>query len=467
MRFLSSYCVALLFLMLASLQLDAQRIYKPYHLFTIRDGLAKQRVRAFLEDSRGYIWIGTNGGLTRFDGRSLQAYTSQQGFTGKPVYSILEAPDSAIWYRSGKFVYRFDGSTESELPVTAEFWQAQPPYLWPLITLNIASMLGARFPEIDTLSEGYVHITDTAGAAIIIDWQKRLCYRILDHCTTTALPPDFPRSGITDPMQKFLICQDNYYAWTEKGLQCVAMYLPGSDSAIVLHRLAPAIFHYYDFTKKKYWYRDGSTYRRIDLSSLHFNRLDRIVLDRQRRIHIATDEGYAVMYPDGPEHVELPQVDYPWSVQPDGKGGVYIGSRLNGIVLLSPGKAQQVRYSLPPNESEHQVFPGKLHGPDGALLFGGYKGFYHLEGGKAELFHLGEPIEALCWDAARQRYLVAGQQIYCVNPSLDKVLQTISLPPKLLQEAELSDLDVAADGSIWATGRGGILHLQPIQRCCY
>lgn len=109
MRFIPGFCFTALFLLLASAQLEAQRYYKPYHLFSIRDGLAQQQVRSFLEDSRGYVWIGTAGGLTRFDGRGLKSYPSQQGFAGKQVYSIQEAPDGAIWYRSADTVYRFDG----------------------------------------------------------------------------------------------------------------------------------------------------------------------------------------------------------------------------------------------------------------------------------------------------------------------------------------------------------------------
>lgn len=343
--------------------------------------------------------------------------------------------------------------------MTPAFWQEQPPYLWTLITLDIPKLLGDRYPELQSLGTAYDLFTDTSGAAIVVDWKHRKCHRILKSCNTTALPKDFPVSGIVDPSEKYLMGPHDFYTWTGSGLECVARYLPELDSAIVLHPLAPSVFHYNNHVQTTYWYRDGSVYRRIDLSRLPFNRLDRIMLDRQRRMHFATDEGYAVMYPDGPEQVDLPQAAYPWSIQPDAQGSLWIGSYRDGLLQLSPGNGAVRRYPLPENEAEHQIFPGKLRGPGGNLLFGGYKGFYQLQDGKPVLFRLNESIEALCWDAVHRRYLVAGKQIYCIAPSLDKVLQTLPLPHKFSLGEGLSDLDIAADGSIWATGRGGILHL--------
>ena len=460
MRCSPAVFVVLLFLLLASLQLEAQRYYKPYHLFSIRDGLAQQQVRAFLEDSRGFVWIGTNAGLSRFDGRSLQSYPSQQGFAGKPVFAILEAPDGAIWYRCADTVYAFDGRRERTLPMTDRFWQAQKPYLWPLITQNIRRLLGGRFPEIAALKDSlYTLFTDTAGAAVVIDWPKRLCHRFTDRCSTTPLPGDFPLSGIEEYSLGFLICQYNYYTWTGQGLQCVARYLPGPDSVQVLHPLAPAVFNYNNHDKNQFWYREGAQYHRLEPG--RFNRLDKIVPDRQHRLHLATDEGYAVMYPEGPEQVELPLASYPWSVLPDGQGSLWIGSNKDGIIQLLSGASQPIRHPLPANDNIHQIFPGKLKGPDGTLLFGGYKGFYHLKQGQPLRFQLSEPIEALSWDARRQCYWVAGTSLYSIDAAFDRVLQTLPLPSKVTLGAGLSDLDVAADGSLWATGRGGILHLLP------
>ena len=113
--------VVLLTVLFASPQAQSQAYYKPNYLFTIRDGLAQQQVSCFFEDSRGYIWLGSKNGLTRFDGRRLQPYTQLQGYETRAVNAIMEGPDGSIWYSSADTVYRFDGRTDAALPMTPYF----------------------------------------------------------------------------------------------------------------------------------------------------------------------------------------------------------------------------------------------------------------------------------------------------------------------------------------------------------
>lgn len=48
--------------------------------FTTRDGLASNVVNCGLQDRQGYLWFGTNHGLTRFDGyRFANFYVEANG----------------------------------------------------------------------------------------------------------------------------------------------------------------------------------------------------------------------------------------------------------------------------------------------------------------------------------------------------------------------------------------------------
>ena len=42
--------------------------------FTIDDGLSQNTVYEVFQDSRGYIWMGTQGGLDRFNGYEFKQY---------------------------------------------------------------------------------------------------------------------------------------------------------------------------------------------------------------------------------------------------------------------------------------------------------------------------------------------------------------------------------------------------------
>src|ERR1035438_541244 len=43
------------------------------------DGFAQSRVRAIVQTRDGYIWLGTDGGLVRFNGESFTTFTTQTG----------------------------------------------------------------------------------------------------------------------------------------------------------------------------------------------------------------------------------------------------------------------------------------------------------------------------------------------------------------------------------------------------
>ena len=451
--------VVLLTVLFASPQAQSQAYYKPNYLFTIRDGLAQQQVSCFFEDSRGYIWLGSKNGLTRFDGRRLQPYTQLQGYETRAVNAIMEGPDGSIWYSSADTVYRFDGRTDAALPMTPTFWAAQPPRYWSLITPNIRKILGGNFPEIGVLSAHYTIFSDEAGAAIVIDWQKRLCHRFLGNCTTTVLPQELTDYSLPDNTAHFLLHHSAYYTWTGRGLQCVARYLPQVDSIVLLHPLGPAVFEYSGGHQNKYWYREGAVYRYIDPH--HYNSVDHVFFDRQRRLHIATEEGYAVMYPDGPERVEVPQAKRPWSVLPDIDGTIWVASGYDGIISFAPGVSKAVRHPLPTEEDGQHLSPGKLRGPDGDLLFGGYTGFYHLKNGNPVLFKLGEPIEALAWAPLQRCYYAAGIKLYGINKSLLGQPRVVSLPQAVTLGEGISAVQEGPDGTIWIAGRGGIAQINP------
>lgn len=74
--------------------------YQFHHITTI-DGLSHNEVRKIVKDSYGYLWLGTQNGLTRHDGHNFEIYkASNSGFSyriqGDKVYA-LAASSNKIW----------------------------------------------------------------------------------------------------------------------------------------------------------------------------------------------------------------------------------------------------------------------------------------------------------------------------------------------------------------------------------
>lgn len=97
MRFFNICFVFLLFLMG---NLAAQP--KPELVqYTTEEGLSNNNVRCALQDSKGFVWLGTNDGLNRFDAYSFQVFTYDptitNGLSDNGILALLEDRAGNIW----------------------------------------------------------------------------------------------------------------------------------------------------------------------------------------------------------------------------------------------------------------------------------------------------------------------------------------------------------------------------------
>ena len=62
------------------------------------DGLPQAQVLSVFQDRRGYMWFGTYGGVTRFDGAEFMVLTSADGLVGNVVTAIAESRGGRIFF---------------------------------------------------------------------------------------------------------------------------------------------------------------------------------------------------------------------------------------------------------------------------------------------------------------------------------------------------------------------------------
>ena len=63
------------------------------------DGLPEQTVQAFAQTPDGYLWIGTTGGLVRFDGAHFTVFDRQNtpALHENSVFCLMVSHDGALW----------------------------------------------------------------------------------------------------------------------------------------------------------------------------------------------------------------------------------------------------------------------------------------------------------------------------------------------------------------------------------
>lgn len=81
---------------------------------TISEGLAHNTVNAIYKDSRGFVWLGTQTGLDRFDGINITNYPQ---FKGRTVFSVAEIDSIFLWVGTDNGLIKFNRKTEVVEPV--------------------------------------------------------------------------------------------------------------------------------------------------------------------------------------------------------------------------------------------------------------------------------------------------------------------------------------------------------------
>lgn len=74
--------------------LGQQSIFKTY---TVSDGLVNNDIRKIFQDSKGFLWIATWEGLSKYDGNHFTNFTEKNGLSHNLVNDIIEAPDGDIY----------------------------------------------------------------------------------------------------------------------------------------------------------------------------------------------------------------------------------------------------------------------------------------------------------------------------------------------------------------------------------
>jgi ligand-binding sensor domain-containing protein len=77
--------------------------------FTNKQGLGNNRVSCIYEDKRGNVWFGTDSGVSRYDGKSFQLFTTNDGLPENKVTSIVEDKEGKLWFATGNNTCLYDG----------------------------------------------------------------------------------------------------------------------------------------------------------------------------------------------------------------------------------------------------------------------------------------------------------------------------------------------------------------------
>ncbi len=82
-------------------------------------GLDAVTVTAMAQDSQGFLWLGTQTGLYRYDGARAQKMTEVESMTGHYIVDMLIAPDGTPWFSGNHGIAHYHNGQFETLPIPA------------------------------------------------------------------------------------------------------------------------------------------------------------------------------------------------------------------------------------------------------------------------------------------------------------------------------------------------------------
>lgn len=88
---------------LANCPLHGQLGHHRFQNFTIRDGLPSNWAHCTVTDHLGFVWVGTEDGLARFNGQSFETFRDREPMVpNEQIYDLIATPDSNVLISSVK-----------------------------------------------------------------------------------------------------------------------------------------------------------------------------------------------------------------------------------------------------------------------------------------------------------------------------------------------------------------------------
>ena len=92
----------------------------------MKNGLVNEFVRAFCEDREGGIWIGTDGGLSRWYGGAFRNFNTNEGLAYGSIRALLLDANGSLWVATDGGLSHFEHGVfiRDSLPSTSTSWSS-------------------------------------------------------------------------------------------------------------------------------------------------------------------------------------------------------------------------------------------------------------------------------------------------------------------------------------------------------
>lgn len=325
--------------------------------WSIEEGLPQISAQAIAQDDLGYLWVGTQAGLARFDGNRFVAYTPEDTpeLPGGFITDLLHDAAGRLWIATYKGVAMHGDGRFAAVPLVDE--QDRPLNVLDLAMTDDGSVLAAAENAVYVIDElalrrlhrlpGPVHALMPQGDTLWVGSRGGV-YRIDADARVEFLPMPADAGGVA--VTRLLQAQGRIWAGTSEGL------FENGSGKFQRYRLDPALAE---------------------------RPIEALFEDGDDNLWIA-DIAHLSRLRDGVPRERIERADAGLSVRAlfeDREGNLWLGSQWNGLTRLRDGWTR--RFSV--REGLHTALLWSLaEAEDGSLWVGTDDGLSRFRDGRFE-----------------------------------------------------------------------------------
>ena len=180
-----------------------------------KEGLSSGKVNVIYKDAHSFVWLGTDNGLNRFDGKTIDNICITDSCQGIYVRAIFETPDDRLWVGGKEGIFYFDRKGEQfihleEIKLSVNYLTADQAgnliigassgaYILPKEKKEptpVASHYGVDPLNLDSLSSVSAVLMDSKGLLWVGSWEHGISLIDHDNKTQQRLATDLGVKGV-------------------------------------------------------------------------------------------------------------------------------------------------------------------------------------------------------------------------------------------------------------------------------
>lgn len=286
---------ALLFIILflfSGVSVSAQYLQPSFKNYTVDDGLPSSEVYVAIQDHDGYMWFGTDNGLSRFDGYEFKNYGTKDGLKSPVIFDLKIDEEGTLWICTMTgFVYKYQNEKIEPYEFNNRIAELTGQYAY---ATDIFMDTASKKLSINLESYGLVSI-DSAGRSTTIHTAPREI-NILDTLDLFAF--NHSRMNLFEIQRNTPFFINIRFPYSPK-TPCISYEASSLSAGINVHKLQ----------KDKYLIKTGDSFSLIENGKIEWRRDDVYVLNTlsqldSKKLWLGLHEGLGIREYSSEENLE-------------------------------------------------------------------------------------------------------------------------------------------------------------------